>query len=107
MPVVKSKEWAEGLEQNEFIIEFLKRFPYSSDCIPYGKEWVTKEPSKYHGIDPVNPELIILEDKPERKRDTGILYCRGCKREFKHERGNVLARGAHERYCKVLLNTKL
>ncbi len=113
MEVAENKKWAVGMNQQQFTSEFKRRVVNAGspppDAIPNVDEWLLRPELKYHGIPPINPEKMTIDGqaKKEEKKEDPVLYCRGCKREFKHVKGNRMAQAAHERYCKALLNMKL
>jgi hypothetical protein len=107
MENMESREWAVGMPQQEFNIEFRRRNP-ESDVIPDVRTWTQSFEVEQRGIDPFELENMILEQKVKPKEiKKEIPFCPGCKREFDHPKGAKLARAAHMKHCKVLLNTKL
>jgi hypothetical protein len=98
--------WAVGLNQGEFEIQYLRKFP-GADVIPTAESYVAGSEPVYHGIDGVKPEDLITDSKepstkmePEKKK--GRLDCSGCGRVFT----KVIARAGHERHCKAILAHK-
>ena len=100
-----NKAWAEGMKQPEFEIDFLRRNP-TADSIPNLNEWLGRSAEQYHGIDPFNPEELILDDvtahendKKPKEAEKKVYNCKGCKQEFEYP----IARYQHEKKCAVLL----
>lgn len=92
------RSWAVGLEQKDFEVAYLQRFPFA-DVIPLGADWAGGTEPVYHGIEGVKPETYEVKDGPPKPVDVTpkVYACRGCGREFGHH----LGRTAHEKHCKV------
>jgi hypothetical protein len=109
------REWAVGMTQEQLNTEWLKRFPFS-DVIPDVKIWPYNRPVRENNFKPINPEdyqndilppkIEEKEERPEEKKGNGILYCRGCKREFKPGRGQKAGLLSHENACKEILHLR-
>lgn len=107
MQVVEEKSWAVGLEQHVFEQEFMRRYPHA-DAIPDANEWPYIEYPKAQGIDFISPDSYEIENPPVKKEPEVVrVFCRGCGRLFDSPKGAKMARAAHEKYCKVFLNTKI
>jgi len=110
MEVSVEKKWAEGLTQEEFEREFMRRHPMT-DVIPNGEKWVHREELKYKGIPPIQAEDYVDNDNPgaieeqakfEEKKPK-IYSCRGCGKEITLKAGWM----RHETFCKAAQNIKL
>jgi hypothetical protein len=104
----ESKQWANGLTQEEFTKEFQRRYP-RSDSVPDLRKWLYRDIPRYHGINPFNLEQMESQDnkRPERKEPEEIV-CKGCGKEFTAKGNMKLAhRKLHEKRCKKLLAMKL
>lgn len=110
------KQWAEGLNQEEFSKKWVVIFP-KCDVVPDVNKWLNKKERQPTGIDPFNEELLEVENfrKPIAKKETTkeqgdifIFTCEGCEREFKHavERHAKTALRGHIRHCKELLRKR-
>ena len=100
-----NKAWAIDVAPADFEAEFTRRNP-TADSIPNQDEWLCRPAEQYHGIDPFNPEELILDDVTAHENDQKakeaekpMFNCKGCRREFEY----AIARYQHEKKCKVLL----
>lgn len=109
--VPEEKRWAVGLSQVEFEHEFLRRNPVA-DAIPRVEKWLGVPIPESRAIDGFKisddtHETEVPGIPKEEKSKEEVIYCRGCKREFKHKKGNKLARSSHERHCKEFMKVKI
>lgn len=112
---MEDRSWAEGLNQYEFEIQFLRRNP-NADVMPLVETYLRPlEIKKVERMTPVHDESYEADDDMARlmkkkalKRNeevpsTQILECRGCGRVFTANIGRV----SHERRCEKFLNKKI
>jgi len=120
MQVEERKQWAlEFKAQDVFHQEFLRRYP-NADYIPERNKWLGVQDIKGQGIDAFSLEQMV-DDKPIKKEEGfkfEIIQCRGCEKMFdpmnykkpntdkKKQNAANLARRAHERHCKAVLDVR-
>jgi hypothetical protein len=106
------KTWAVELSEEEFSHEFQRRNPIA-DFIPKKANWLGQPEPVSRGIDGVRPDDLLPDDYQSKPKEDSITtdgekkkyYCRGdgCDRTFDAFIGKV----AHERRCRLAMNTKL
>ena len=55
----KDREWATGMTQAQFEVEFVKRNPYS-DVVPDVMEWIVRKEPEPRGIDAIPPDGFVV-----------------------------------------------
>lgn len=105
------REWARGLTQEQFNIEYERRFP-SADVIPDLNFWLSSGEPTYHGIDPVLDKDYITEvvgevkdsegpdlKLPPKIKQPGKFVCEGCGEKFDYH----IVRWRHMKTCQHIL----
>lgn len=106
------RSWALGMPQEQFNVEFERKFP-NADVIPDVELWLSSGEPVYHGISPVNDKDFITEvvgekavndDEPQkleaRIKQPGKFKCRGCHEPFDYH----INRWNHEKKCQKVLS---
>jgi hypothetical protein len=97
---MSDRSWAVELNEQEFTIEYQRRFGPHIDVIPTRENYVNGQEAQYHGIDNFNLDDMTVQDKfvPENEgKHVNMVYsCRHCQKEFTHR----IAQAGHERLCK-------
>ncbi len=107
--IPEHKQWAIGLNSEEFLQEFVRRNPLA-DAIPLKDEWLgAPVPGPGRGIDAFNPEDMVTDnpvpkEHPQDKGEKGF-YCRGHGCNFTTTAN--IGRISHERRCSFALQTKI
>jgi hypothetical protein len=107
------REWAVGLTQGEFDVEYIRRHP-TSDIIPDVATWPFMPEPEYNGVSPVLPEDYVsgptevagIKAAPppaSAEAEKPPLVCPGCHMEFKWGRGAKMLWTNHVKKCKAAL----
>ena len=112
-PVDEHKLWAVGLDQFQFQMEWMRRFP-RADVVPDVKEWLKVREIKRESARPILPEeyeddkQVNLEKEAKEKQEARNkelaedLKCKYCGKVCKARIGKV----KHEAYCKMGQNAR-
>lgn len=116
--VAEDRQWAAGLSQKEFDKELLNRNA-KCDVFPLVANYINVGKSVNRGMDPINPEEMVLEiAEPNKKQreeaeklkgkevvmpQQKMFNCKFCDREIKSK----VAITNHEKACKFGLNERL
>lgn len=110
------KQWAEGLNQEEFSRQWVMIYP-KCDVIPDVNKWLNRKERKPTGIDPFNEEMIegehhINKAKPKKVEEDNLggfsVECDGCGEIYikDSEKKAATAIRSHQRFCKELLKKR-